>query len=144
MMQIIWIALTVFFVVAEAATTTMVSIWFVAGSVAALLAANAGMTALSQLAVFVGVSAVTLAATRPLARRYNSVRATPTNADRVLDRIGRVTEPVDDENGAVKVDGKVWTARSSAGTAIPEGAHVRIDNIEGVKLFVTQVSHGAP
>ena len=67
----------------------------------------------------------------------------PTNADRVLDRIGRVTEPVDDERGAVIVDGKTWSARSSLGTSIPADAHVRIDRIEGVKLFVTWLPHDA-
>lgn len=142
--QIVWIAATVGFVVAEAATAALVSIWFVAGSIAALLAANAGKSWLTQLTVFVVVSGVALVITRPLVRRFTAARATPTNADRVLDCVGRVTETVDDENGAVKVDGKVWSARSSTGLSIPEGTHVLIDSIEGVKLYVTPVSHDAP
>ena len=142
--QVIWILATVGFVVLEAATTTLISIWFVAGSIAGLLAANAGKTWLYQLTVFVVVSGAALVITRPLVRRYTSARATPTNADRVLDQIGRVTEPIDNENGAVKVDGKEWTARSSTGTPIPEGAHVRVDNIDGVKLYVTWIPHNTP
>ena len=144
MMQFVWIAATVVFVVMEAATMTLVSIWFVAGSIAGLLAANAGRTILTQLTVFVTVSAVALIATRPLVRRFASARATPTNADRVLDQVGRVTEEVDDEKGAVTVDGKVWSARSSTGTSIPVGAHVQINRIDGVKLIVSWLPHDAP
>ena len=67
--------------------------------------------------------------------------AVPTNADRVLGEVARVTERIDNENsvGAVYVDGKTWTARSIDGTVIPAGDRVCIESMEGVKLFVKQV-----
>ena len=39
--------------------------------------------------------------------------------------------------GTVKVDGKIWTARSAGGDPIPAGTEVTIQAIEGVKVLVT-------
>ena len=36
-----------------------------------------------------------------------------------------------------------WTARSSDGSLIPSGTLVRVDRIEGVKVFVTVVTEAA-
>ena len=44
------------------------------------------------------------------------------------------------ETGAVKADGKLWTARSvSEDVIIPEGSEVNILKIEGVKLIVNKI-----
>ena len=63
---------------------------------------------------------------------------TPTNADRVLNNVGRVTERIDNAlpSGAVYIDGKTWTARSDNGSVIEPGEMVRILRMEGVKLYV--------
>ena len=39
----------------------------------------------------------------------------------------------------MKLGAMVWTARSSSGETIPEGTLVKVDRIEGVKVFVTAV-----
>ena len=137
-MSCLWLGGVVLFGAVEAATAGLVSIWFVAGSAAALIAAFLGAGLGVQVALFVAVSALALAVTRPLVRRYASGRAVPTNLDRVLGQTGKVTETVDNENstGAVYVDGKTWTARSEDGTVIPAGTMVTITRMEGVKLFV--------
>lgn len=138
MMGIVWLAAVVVFVVTELMTVSLVSVWFAVGAVAGLLAAVWGWTFLNQLLAFVLVTGIALAVTRPLVRRFASKAMTHTNADRVLGGTGRVTETVDSENGAVYVDGKTWTARSEAGDVIPVEAPVRIERIEGVKLYVTR------
>ncbi len=137
-MTLIWIAATIVFGVAEAATAGLVSIWFVFGSLAALLASELGAALWLQIVVFLGVSVAALIATRPLAAKMLSKTITATNADRALHRKGKVTEEVDNENerGAVYVDGKTWSARSEDGDNIPEGSIVTIVRMEGVKLFV--------
>ena len=111
----------------------LVSIWFVVGSVAALLAAAAGLSLLAQIVLFLVVSVAALAATRPLVRKLSTGKAVPTNADRVLGATGKVTETIDNENssGAVYVDGKTWTARSADGAVIPAGEPVEITSMEG-------------
>lgn len=134
----LWLGAMVLFGAVEAATAGLVSIWFVAGSAAALIGALLGAGLGVQVALFVAVSALALAVTRPLVRRYASGRAVPTNLDRVLGQTGKVTETVDNENstGAVYVDGKTWTARSADGAVIPAGSRVEVLRMEGVKLFV--------
>ena len=134
----LWLIALVIFGVVEAATSGLVCIWFAMGAMAALLAALVGTGVVEQVVVFAVVSAVALAATRPLVRRMTAGKAVATNADRVLGAAAKVTETIDNENstGAVYVDGKTWTARSADGTVIPAGEQVEVESMEGVKLFV--------
>ena len=140
MMTIIWIAAIIIFGIAEAATAGLVSIWFVVGAVAALVATELGAALWLQFAVFLIVSILALIATRPLARKMLDKTIVPTNADRVLHHEAKVTETVDNENatGAVYIDGKTWTARSEDGNIIPKGKMARIVRMEGVKLYVRE------
>ena len=138
MMTIIWIAAIILFGIAEAATAGLVSIWFVAGAVAALVATELGAALWFQFATFLVVSILALTATRPLARKMLDKTIVPTNADRVLHHEAKVTETVDNENatGAVYIDGKTWTARSDSGEIIEKGKMAKIVRMEGVKLYV--------
>ena len=145
MMNWIWLAAVLIFGVLEAVTAALVSIWFVGGSVAALIASLLGAPLWSQLALFLTVSIVILAATRPLVKKMSG-KVVPTNLDRVLGEIGRVTENIDNDagTGAVYVDGKTWTARSAEGGTIPIGTSVAVRRMEGVKLYVTPERTAAP
>lgn len=137
-MTFVWIAAIVVFGIAEAATAGLVSIWFVAGSVAALLAVQVDAPLWLQIVVFLAVSIAALIATRPLARRMLDKTIVPTNADRVLRHAAKVVETIENENacGAVYIDGKTWSARSEDGEIIPAGTMVTVIRMEGVKLFV--------
>lgn len=139
-MTFAWIAAIVVFGIAEAATAGLVSIWFVGGAAAALVAAVFGGPLWLQFVLFLAVSVALLVATRPIARRMLGNAITPTNADRVLRHTARVTETIDNEkpSGAVYIDGKTWTARSEDGAAIAKDKLVEVVRMEGVKLFVTE------
>ena len=134
----IWIAAIIIFGVAEAATAGFTSIWFVLGSVAGLIAAVCGGPVWLQVGLFFAVSIAALAFTRPLVAKLMKKDIKPTNADRVLNSVGRVTERIDNAlpSGAVYIDGKTWTARSADGEVIEPDAAVRILRMEGVKLIV--------
>lgn len=133
-----WLGVMAVSAFVEAATLTLVSIWFAAGALCATFAAYAGVSLTVQLLIFVAVSIAACAAVRPLAQRYVAPNVVPTNADRLLGCEARVTEDIDNEGptGAVYVDGKTWTARSSGGERIPAGELVEIERMEGVKLIV--------
>ena len=135
----IWFGLLILFGILEAVTVSVVSIWFMAGSLAASLAALCGASWPVQIVLFLAVSVALLACLRPLVRKYVSPKITATNADRVIGKTAVVTESIDNiaAQGAVKVGGVVWTARSSGGKPIAAGAQVQVDRIEGVKLYVT-------
>lgn len=136
----VWLGAVAVFGVLEAVTVRLVSVWFVCGAAAAMIAAVYGASLTLQALLFAAVSAVTLAATRPLVKRLTRGRVTRTNADRVIGREARVTETVDNDapSGAVYVDGKTWTARSADGTVIPAGVQVCVKEISGVKLVVEE------
>lgn len=140
-MTIVWTAAIILFGVVEAVTAGLVCIWFVAGALVALVAAFVDAPLPIQIILFLVVSAAALALTRPVLRKITNATATPTNADRVLGEVAKVTEAIDNGNstGAVYVDGKTWTARSADGAVIPAGERVCIESMEGVKLLVKQV-----
>lgn len=142
--SVIWLALLIMFALAEAATVGLVSIWFAAGSLVALLSTFFTDSIWVQITIFLAVSAATLAVARPLARKYLTPKQVATNADRVIGREAVVTEEIDNLKGcgAVSVGGITWTARSDSGDVIPVGGTVKALRIEGVKLFVTPVPTG--
>ena len=76
-----WIVMLVAFVIIEALTAQLATIWFAVGSVAALIAQMAGAQVWLQWTIFVAVSAVVIIATRPLVKKITKQKAMPTNAD---------------------------------------------------------------
>lgn len=134
-----WVVALVVFLIVEAVTAGLVSIWFVFGSLVALICAALGAAVWLQIFWFVIVSVATLVLTRPLVKRYVASRSVATNADRSIGRAAVVTERIDNlaATGAVKLDGVVWTARSTDdAVAIETGERVTVRAIEGVKLIV--------
>ena len=144
-MVYVWLAALVVFIVIEAATYALVSVWFAAGALGGLVTAALGGELWLQIAVFVVVSAVVLIALRPLVKKLRRVKKTPTNADAVIGSVAVVTEAIDNElgRGEVFVQGKKWSARSESGAVIPAEARVKPVRIEGVKLFVEEIKCGA-
>ena len=138
---ILWLALLIVFLAVEAATVTLVSLWFAAGALLALLISFLGAPIWLQALIFLAGSAVALAALRPVARKYIKPKVTATNVDAVIGSTGLVTVAVDNVTaaGQVKLGAMVWSARSTSGEPIPEGTLVRADRIEGVKVFVSPV-----
>lgn len=142
MMVWIWIALLAAFVIVEAATAQLLTIWFAAGSLAALITTFITDSILVQVIVFVVVSAIALAITRPLVKKMTKNQKQPTNADMYIGKEAIVTEDINniDATGLVKVGGTVWTARTEVDNyTIPEGSHVTVIKIEGVKLIVRPI-----
>lgn len=134
-----WVVALVVFLIVESVTAGLVSIWFVFGSLVALICAALGAAVWLQIFWFVIVSVATLVLTRPLVKRYVDSRSVATNADRSIGRAAVVTERIDNlaATGAVKLDGVVWTARSTDdAVAIETGERVTVRAIEGVKLIV--------
>ena len=139
---IFWAVLLVAFVVLEFATAGLTSIWFGLGALGALISAAVAPDVIwLQIVIFLVVSGVALYYTRPLAKRYHKTNRTATNANRVLDMVGIVKEPVDNlsTQGAVYVGGKLWSARAEETEVIPVGAKVDVLRIDGVKLIVRPV-----
>ena len=126
----IWLAVIIISVAVEAFTLTLCGIWFAAGGVAALIAASLSVGLMGQWIVFIVFSALLLL----LERGDVSVWV----ADRIIGQTAVVTEPIDNvlETGAVKINGKIWTARSTTDAQIAIGTRVTVVEIRGVKAIV--------
>ncbi len=133
-----WIVALVAFVVIEAITAQLVTIWFAVGSVAALIAEMLGAQVWLQWTIFVTVSAIVLVATRPFVKKLTKQKVQPTNADRCIGETAVVTERIDNISGkgAVKVNGIEWSARTQSGNTVEPGNTVKVIKIDGVKLIV--------
>ena len=142
-MPYFWLAMIILAIVVESATTQLVSIWFVAGGAAALIASFCEAPIWLQWVLFVAVTGITLIVTRPFVRKKLDAKNTSTNADRYIGKKAVVIVPLDNiaGTGQVKVLGSIWTARSTDNSPIPEGTDVSVQSIEGVKLIVTRADY---
>ena len=138
---ILWVAVLVGALIVEASTAGLVSIWFAGGALCAMIVSFFGDSILLQFCLFLGVSCLLLASLWPIRNRLLRRAIQPTNADRVIGMTALVTEDVDHITGAgaVQVDGKVWTARSTGNLPLQAGELVKVDRIEGVKLYVSRL-----
>ena len=138
----VWLGLVILFLIAEGETVSLVSLWFASGAVVAMFAALLGAGAWLQTGLFLVVSGALLLMLRPIVRRYLVPKITPTNVDSLVGSTGLVTEAIDNvtASGQVKLGAMEWTARSTTGENIPQGTLIRVDRIEGVKVYVTPVN----
>lgn len=139
---IIWFVLMVVFLIAEAACPFhLISVWFAVGALAATVVALLGGAVWLQVTVFLVVSAALLASLWPLVKKVLKPNLVKTNVDALIDAQGYVTATIDNlaATGQVKLGAMEWTARSTSGDPISTGTLVKVDRIEGVKVFVTPV-----
>lgn len=134
-----WVIALVIFLLLEAVTIQLVSLWFAAGSLVAAIAAGFGADTVVCFALFLCVSAVLLIFTRPMAKKYLDRKKSATNADALIGQCAVVVMPIDNlkAEGQVKVKGQIWTARSEQDEVFfADGDKVEVKAIEGVKLIV--------
>ena len=139
-MAVIWLIAVVVFVVAEAATLGLTSIWFACGSLLAMVAALLDVSIWGQLLVFILGSALLLASTRKWVSKLKLGRV-KTNADRIIGQQAVVIQTIDNQaaKGQVRVGGQVWTARSVEDEPILAGTQVEVVQITGVKVIVKKM-----
>lgn len=138
---IIWLIVIVFFLIAEALTMGLYTIWFSIGATVALILSLFHVHIVIQILAFFIVSIMALIFIYPLVRNKLNFGKTKTNADALIGKIGIVIEEINNlvPTGLTKVDGQVWTSRNSLDGVIEKGKKVRIDTIQGVKLIVTEM-----
>ncbi|MBR5806070.1 MAG: NfeD family protein [Oscillospiraceae bacterium] len=132
----IWLALAVILAIIEMSTTSLVSIWFVMGSLFAFGVSFITDSVITQMVVFIVVSATALAFTRPLVKKHIHKETVPTNADMIIGKTALVTQAITvDNKGRVTVDGQSWLAQADVPLAV--GDHVIVEKITGVTLSVS-------
>jgi len=144
--KLIWLILMVLFLIVEASSVSVVSLWFAVGALAALVAALCGGEIWLQIVLFFAVSILLLCSLRPLVKKYLTPRLTRTNVDGVIGSTGLVTEEIDNvlAHGQVKLGAMEWSARSTSDEPIAVGTRIQVDRVEGVKVFVSPVKVDEP
>ena len=135
--SVIWLLIAVILAIIEAFTMGLTSIWFAGGAIAAAIAATLEATLLVQIIVFLAVSVLLLAIMRPVVRKRFNNRVQKTNVEAIPGTEGIVEKKVTHlEPGAVKADGKEWSAICGEGDEIEPGTVVTIKEVKGVTLIV--------
>ena len=143
---IFWLAAMVIFIAAETMTVSLVSIWFAAGALGAIIVSLLGGGLVLQVTVFLALAVALLLSLRSIVRKHFTPGITKTNVDSVIGATGIVVTPVNNiaALGQVQIGGVEWSARSTSGSHIPAGALVKVDRIEGVKVFVSLAEESVP
>ncbi len=134
-----WLIALIVLLVIEAATVTLVCVWFAGGALIGMLAAALNAPLWLQIILFLVVSIVLLIYTRPVAMKYFNKDRVKTNVSGIIGKQAIVIAEIDNlqGEGQVTVDGQEWSARNVVnGETIPVGTIVNVEAIKGVKLMV--------
>ena len=135
----IWLAILTFFLVAEAVTVQLTTIWFAGGALVAALAAGMGAEEWLQIILFLAVSLILLILARPVLKKCLNKGMVRTNVNSLIRQSAVVIQKIDNlaQTGQVRINDIEWLARTSDDKEIiPEKTVVTITEVRGVKLIV--------
>ncbi len=138
-----WLALAIALMVVELSTTQLLSLWFSigAGITAIVKVIFSDIGIVWQVVIFAVVSLALLIATRPFVKRFLSKggEGSKTNLELIIGKEAVVTEEIDNikAQGAIKLNGLIWSARSGDESVIPADTIVTINEINGNKAVVS-------
>jgi membrane protein implicated in regulation of membrane protease activity len=133
-----WIGGALVLGILEMLSLDLVLVMFAGGAVAGGIASALGAPIGIQILVAALTSVVLLAALRPwlLRRLKKRIPLEETNVAALVGRGAVVVSTVTLEGGRVKLNGEVWSARTSVPGAIPPGTQVRVGRIDGATAVV--------
>lgn len=134
-----WLGVMIVFLIIEAVTVGLYTIWFAAGALAAFLVAALGLGIPVEVAVFAVVSLALLIFTRPWALKYINPKKTRTNYEGAIGEKVCVLEDIDNlkNTGKVLYNGVEWTARAEdESKTYAKNQQVEVIRVAGVKLIV--------
>ena len=135
----VWVLLAIVFAAGEVATLGFFLAPFAAGALLAAIAALAGLGSVVPFVVFLVSSALMFGLVRPIARRH--MRTPPqirTGTAALIGRTGLVTQRVDDDAGAIKLEGEIWSARPYVeGEVIEAGRRADVVEIRGATALIS-------
>ena len=137
---VLWLIAAVVFGVGEIATLGFFLAPFAGGALVAAIVSAIGAGAVISWVVFLVVSLVLLAALRPIALRH--VRQAPrlrTGTAALVGRTGTVVERITSDEGCVRIEGEIWTARPFDEDQVFEaGTRVQVLEIRGATALVAE------
>ncbi len=147
---IVWLILSVIFIIAEVFTLGFVLFWFGVGALAAAAVGFLGFGVGWQFAAFAAVSIALTAMSRTIFAKYLPHReggAMKTGMDSLPGKVGTVTGASKGalNEAAVKVFGSTWTAYPIDGEMeLIEGEKVEVVEVKGSSIYVRRVTNELP
>lgn len=138
----IWLIFAGIFFIGEIITVGFLIFWLGVAALIAMIVSFFTSNLLIQTAVFVITSVILILLTRPLVDKFaNNKEKVPTNVYSLINQEGTVIEDINliESTGQVKVGGEVWSAICQGNVTIPKGSHVKVLEIQGVKLLVEPI-----
>ena len=145
-MWVFWLIAAGIFFIVEMATVGFLVFWLGIGSLLAMITSFITDSILIQAIVFVVSSTLLIIFTRPLVNKFVKVpNEVKTNAYSIIGKKAIGTSKINniEGSGQIKIDGEVWSAKSSTDEDIPENTEVEILEIDGVKAVVKEVTKTA-
>ena len=136
----IWLIVAVAFGVGEIATLGFFLAPFAGGALVAAVVSGAGAPTAVSWVAFLVVSIVLLAALRPIALRHRKqAPSLRTGTAALVGRQATVVERVGNDEGCVRLDGEIWTARPYDEDQVFEaGTRVQVLEIRGATALVAE------
>ena len=135
--MLFWLLVIIILSIIEVLTVNLVTIWYVASALVSLIISIFIDDFTIQFAVFVILGTILLLTTKKTLNNLLKYKRAKTNLDRIIGMKGIVIEEIKkNKTGAVKVDGKVWTAY--ADKDIKVDSIVRILEINSTKIKVEE------
>ena len=133
-----WVIVAAVTLVIEIISLGLSSIWFTGGAIVAAVIGYMHGPLWLQVVTFIVVSTLLLFLMRPLAKKKLAVGTEKTNTDSLIGRVEKIIVTVDNNagTGMLKIGDVEWRAVSEDGSVIPAETLVKIEKIEGTKLFV--------
>lgn len=144
-MGYVWIGCIIAFAVIEMCTVQLISIWFVLGSAAGLIAFLCGANETVQITAAVVVSAISLILLRKFVYGVLKPKGSKTNVEALIGKELLVDEDINNilNKGSGKINGITWTLKSESGENILSGEKVTVKEVRGVTLIVSPVKKEA-
>ena len=141
MSWLVWLCIMLVLLGIEMCTVDLVAIWFACSALVMVIISAIFPQMLWgwQFFIFLVISVILLLSTRKFVKKLmRRKKGQETNLELILNHTGRVVEAIDNdlEQGAVKINGIVWSARSKGGEKLAVDELVVIIQIQGNKLIV--------
>ncbi|MGV8143065.1 MAG: NfeD family protein [Methanothermobacter sp.] len=133
-----WIVIAGVCFIGEMLTSGFFLLWFGVGASVAAVLNYLDFDPLTQFIVFILVSLVLLAVSRPFAQRITKEPPRKAVSDRLVGKQGVVMEDIlPDKGGVVNIEGDIWRAISPV--EIKKDTKIVVKKVESVKLLVDVV-----
>lgn len=134
----IWLGVIAVAVFTEAVTSELVSVWFIAGGIVALIASLLGASWYITVPLFIAVSVISMIVFRKIVIKYFRKSEIKTNAESVIGKDYELLTDISFNNaGTIKVNDVIWNVvTDNEKDEVKAGTIVTVKEIKGNKYIV--------